>query len=232
MAIRILEWDSAFFGFRVAHFETGRKIANVKSIDAFARKNGVALVQCCIDIRKPAIIAQLESDRFRFVDLKMSYSANLRTLTTRKSRAVAATIDDCKNLKRIARRAFGDNRYGMPPFKPGSAARLYETWVEKSLAGKFDDTCLKIEQRGVPVGFVTARTSGAPARIGLLAMKEGYRSRGLGRELLHALARGLLEHGIDELEVVTQGRNILAQNFYHRNGFRLRSIAAWLYKSY
>jgi dTDP-4-amino-4,6-dideoxy-D-galactose acyltransferase len=232
MRIKLLAWDSRFFGFPIAHADPPRREADIRAIDAFAAKHGILLVQCCVDVRRTETIALLESGRFHFVDLKMTYSAHLPDVKIRKSRAVAAAHADIPILKKIAADSFTESRYNAFPFDRAGAARLFGLWVEKAVRRTRDDTCLKIERSGTPVGFATARSTHRPARVGLVALKKGYRSRGLGRELMHALFRRLLEKKISDLEVVTQGRNIAAQNFYHQNGFALSNIQAWFYKTY
>lgn len=227
---KILKWDSEFFGFNIADFDPREWMKNPLGIDSFVAKNKIRLLQCCVDIRQDRIINWLEYNSFRLIDLKMTYSAQIPSSDRKRFRGIPATHADVPALKRIARTCFKDSRFYDSPFDRNQGDRLVETWVEKSVLGTFDDLCLKIEKNNEPVGFVTARFKSCPARIGLVGLRRGYRSQGLGRELLCTLFNHLASHNIKQIRVVTQGRNIGAQNFYSRNGFRLINVSAWFYR--
>jgi dTDP-4-amino-4,6-dideoxy-D-galactose acyltransferase len=229
---RVLGWDSAFFGMPIADFEPREWLRTPFDIDAFVKKHRIRLLQCCMDVRNTRLINWLEYNSFRFVDLRITLAAPVEETDRKRFRAIPAAHADIPELKRIARTCFKDSRYYAPPFTREQGDRLVETWVEKAVQGTFDDVCFKIEKEGEPVGFITSRYKTKPARIGLVGMRRGYRSQGLGRELLRTLNGYLAGRGINEVRVVTQGKNVGAQNFYAKNGFKIINVAAWFYRLY
>ncbi len=80
-------------------------------------------------------------------------------------------------------------------------------------------------------GYVTGKIAGqGVGQIGLLAVGERARGRGLGQALLGSAGRWFLAQGVEEVRVVTQGRNLVAQRLYQRVGFRTASLQLWYHK--
>ncbi len=81
---------------------------------------------------------------------------------------------------------------------------------------------------GAAAGYAT----GGGSAVGLLAVAEEARGRGLGRALLSALVGSLRENGAGEIEVITQGRNEAASALYRAAGFLPRSEELWFHRWY
>jgi len=70
--------------------------------------------------------------------------------------------------------------------------------------------------------------SGGPVRerdvlfVDSMAVEEGYRGRGIGRELFDALLQLCRERGYDGLELQVNARNQAARAMYEKYGFRKR----------
>jgi ribosomal protein S18 acetylase RimI-like enzyme len=62
------------------------------------------------------------------------------------------------------------------------------------------------------------------AEIKNMAVREGYRGRGVGRRLIDAAADLAATEGVTELLVATAAADIGNLRFYQRQGFRLRSV--------
>jgi predicted GNAT family acetyltransferase len=76
---------------------------------------------------------------------------------------------------------------------------------------------------------VSVKTEGK-AQIGLVGTREAWRGKGLSLELQRFISEELRNEDIMEIEVVTQGRNIPAQNLYQRAGYFVKSIDLWYHK--
>jgi ribosomal protein S18 acetylase RimI-like enzyme len=63
--------------------------------------------------------------------------------------------------------------------------------------------------------------------IGLVAVDERARGRGVGRELVAAVLSDLRARGLSRASVVTQGMNVGAQRLYQSLGFRTRQLQTW-----
>ena len=125
---------------------------------------------------------------------------------------------------------------------------LYARWIQASCEG-FADAVLVIGPAGAPLGYVTCHLDtpppGRPApaeardahdhpprggRIGLIAVGEDARGRGLGPLLVRAAVDWLGGHGAAAVSVVTQGRNVAAQRLYQRCGFLTRDLHLYYHK--
>jgi ribosomal protein S18 acetylase RimI-like enzyme len=76
------------------------------------------------------------------------------------------------------------------------------------------------------IGHLQLIDTGDPGRVEIknMAVREGYRGRGVGRCLIDAAADLLATEGVRELVVATAAADIGNLRFYQRQGFRLRSI--------
>jgi len=106
------------------------------------------------------------------------------------------------------------------------ADALYETWIDKSCSGSAA-AVLVADVDGAPAGYVTCDADG---RIGLFAVAEHARNRGVGAALVASALRWFAAQGVDEVRVATQGRNVAAQQLYQAAGFRTEALKLWYHR--
>jgi dTDP-4-amino-4,6-dideoxy-D-galactose acyltransferase len=229
--IRILEWESKFFQRKIAHLDISDGIPDSDGFNQYVAERGIELVQTCCDIGSTDTIGRLEQLDFRFVDMRCTFTLDLSNQLANNLGETLAVEADIPRLKELASTLFLDSRYFHSFFELDLSKKFFETWIEKSVHGTFDDFCLKVDEKTMPVGFVSARvTENQTARIGLIGVDPNYSSRGFGTHLLTMLTSYLKSKGISRVEVCTQGKNIKAQNLYTKNHFRLQCVGAWFYK--
>jgi len=227
--IELLEWDSRFFGFSIAHLPTPAiESYDPKLLCSLAHKEGVALVQACVSSSRFDLISILESDGFRFVEIKVSLHRSPSIGCTSVRLAKEADLPALKNL---AKTSFRIGRFFVPPFDPMNAGRFYSEWVGKAVAGTFDDFCLVSETGGEPSGFITLKYGTVSAQIGLLAVDSKFHHCGVGTNLLKTAESLSKSKGYDDITVVTQGHNYPALKFYQSAGYCVQSTEIWLYKT-
>jgi ribosomal protein S18 acetylase RimI-like enzyme len=142
-----------------------------------------------------------------------------------------ATEDDLPALRAIAGSSHRDTRfYADPRFPDGRCDALYRTWIERSFEGWAEATLVA----GDVDGYVTCHIDDARKRgsIGLIAVDEPARGRGLGAALIDGALEWMRGRGLDEASVATQGRNVAAQRAFQRGGFRTESIGLWFHRWY
>ena len=123
----------------------------------------------------------------------------------------------------IARRSHRDSRfYHDPAFDRVRCDELYATWIRRSCQG-WADTVLVATDHGQPAGYLTRKGNS----IGLVAVADRARGRGLGTQLVQAAQRYFYSSGAAYAEVVTQGRNQAARELYLRCGFRVVNAQHW-----
>ncbi|MDD5601285.1 MAG: GNAT family N-acetyltransferase [Actinomycetota bacterium] len=75
------------------------------------------------------------------------------------------------------------------------------------------------------IGFIsiifykTLFHSGGTALINELIVSEDYRRKGVGKKLISKAIKIAKQRGMDEIEVGTEKKNIIAQSFYKKCGF-------------
>jgi len=84
------------------------------------------------------------------------------------------------------------------------------------------DGFLVADFEGHPIGFLAAIVPGdGQARVLMLAVATGYRSRGIGTALMHAFMQGCESRGLRRIELEVRVSNQEAIRFYQRFGFAI-----------
>jgi dTDP-4-amino-4,6-dideoxygalactose transaminase len=123
------------------------------------------------------------------------------------------------------------SRFNIDPNVSNAGYRaMFETWFRNSIAGKAADEVFVVVDKdsGSLLGFVTVQKKGINVSIGLLAVHDSARRKGLASALLSRAALWALEELGNEstatMTVVTQGSNEAALACYERFGFRRESV--------
>lgn len=239
-----LEWDSDFFGFRIARVNGNRLTAKrIEAILAWCEKNYIECLYFLADSDHVETVRLAERNQFRLVDVRVTLQLELsvRPPEKRKSlredsfiRAVEPT--DITALKKIAGESNTVSRFVSDAcFSEESSRALYETWIEKSCQG-YADTVLvsgfSSQSEKYTAGYITCHlpTSGHEAKIGLLGIDKKYRGQGVGRILLGSALDWFADRGVEKVNVVTQGQNIAAQRLYQSCGFMTHSLRLWYHR--
>lgn len=214
----LLTWDGDFWNMRIAR-------AFTSDIDQWAKDNAVGSVCLLIDADKPDEIQAAEQRGFRFMDVRISLGMKTQG---RLSATRLHQPDDVEALVQIARTSHRITRFYADPKFPGQRCDdLYETWIRSSCDG-WADAVLVVDDP--PTGYVTIHTKEGEGSIGLIAVAEVERGRGVGRDLVDAAIDWCYTKGLDRITVVTQGRNISALRLFQRSGFLIERTEVWMHK--
>ncbi len=236
---RVLPWDSAFFGIRIARVVSTRlDQSGTAEAVAWCRREGVGRLFFLADAGDLESVRAVQGAGFRLVDIRVTleWSASQEPsetvaagLTTRLARE-----EDLFALCRIASKNHGDSRF----YQDGGFPRelcdeLFATWIAKSVRGEAQAVFV-VEAGSGPAGYVTCHRDGpSTGRIGLFGVGESARGRGAGAALVAAAQswfRAELQPGASgpaRVTVATQGRNLAAQRLYQRCGFVTRAVQLW-----
>lgn len=231
---RFLEWDSDFFGHRMARIVPERLDGpGMASALAWCREQSIACLYFLVEANAAGSIRAAEDHGFRLVDIRVTLecaveSHLLTQAATQDQEIRPARPDDLPLLLPTARTAYSDSRfYSDPHFDREHCAALYETWLRKSFEG-YADGVLVAEQAGRASGYITGHLrEGAVGQIGLVGVSDRARGRGFGRRLVRAALRWFAARGCRQVRVVTQGRNAAAQKLYQGCGFRTQQVQLW-----
>jgi ribosomal protein S18 acetylase RimI-like enzyme len=236
----LLKWDTELFGFRIGRV-CGDVLTQeqVQQIDAWCRRTRVRCLYFLSCVNDPNTIRLAEDNDFRLVDIRVTFRRGVAGISSNPiSRMDCAAIvrrarpEDTRSLKRIARSNYRDTRFHFDiNFPRGLSDLLYETWIERSCEG-YADEVLVAELDSMPVGYISCHldADSRSGRVGLLGVSNRARGLGIGRALVLSASEWFSARGIQEINLVTQGRNYAAQRLYQRCGFLTQSVQFWYHK--
>ena len=233
-----LEWDSTFFGFRIARVRSTRlDRALADAVMTWCAERQIRCLYLLADAQDPTTASLADASGFRFVDVRATFgwhSGRTHAAGPRETAGFSirgARADDIPALRAIARANYRATRFRFDPgFPEARVDALYETWAEKSCQGHADAVLVAESDEG-PCGYVSCHMEGARAgRLGLVGVREGAQGRGVGRALVESALAWFDARGVERVRVVTQGRNIAAQRLYERCGFLLEAADVWYHR--
>jgi GNAT superfamily N-acetyltransferase len=232
---RILEWDSEFFGFRIARaFAAPSAAAVVRAVEECAR-HGVRCLYYLAEAGDVATIRVLQQQGFDFADVRLTLMhlspGAGQPLEIPGIRGVRA--EDLPALERVARVSHHDTRfYADARFPRDRCDALYATWIAKSCNQELADVVFIAETAAGEVGGYITCSMIRPdcGQIGLLAVAPEARGAGAGRRLIHQALRWAQSRGAASVITVTQGRNLSAVRAYERCGFVAERMQLWYHR--
>jgi dTDP-4-amino-4,6-dideoxy-D-galactose acyltransferase len=232
-ACEILDWDSKFFGVRIArvigHRMDPQKIAEV--LRAVREES----IQCVYFLAgtEPASTRIAERNGFHLVDVRLTMAARL--LTSHGGmwqgddvREVDAA--DMPAIREISTRSHTDSRFHRDGRFPRELCdELYRIWITRNCHG-CADVVLVAEHESLPAGYVSCHLKGdGRGEIGLMGVDENARSSGLGGKLVRHALRWFQEREVQDVTVVTEGTNIAALRLYQQCGFTATAMQLWFH---
>jgi dTDP-4-amino-4,6-dideoxy-D-galactose acyltransferase len=228
-----LEWDSEFFGRRIARVTLNRVDQDtVHRLLAWSTANRIECLYFLADPEDSQTSKLAEANQFHLVDVRMTLERSLReNPPTSSSVGVRpAREQDVLALRTIARSAHRDTRFHFDQhFDRTKCDLLYEIWIEKSVSG-FADMVFVAEIDGKPVAYITGHLRDDEVQIGLIGVDEAHQGKGLASILVQHLLAKATKDAARRATVVTQGRNVRAQRLYQRNGFVTVSCQLWYHR--
>jgi dTDP-4-amino-4,6-dideoxy-D-galactose acyltransferase len=231
--IKLLHWDSDFFG-----FPTGRVFledalkTGAKSLLAHLQNQNIKLLYLFHDLSTEVDSVQ-KSDLIqimgaRLVDARIVYGKDLSTIskTSLPETIFEYTLPKATNrLYDIALESGVYSRFRLDPKIPtGSYDRMYRIWLDNSVNRKIADMVLvSKDEAGAINGMVTLSTQAETAVIGLIATHADARGKGVGSHLMQAAEHYALQSGKTRLTVATQKANEPACRFYSKAGYQVAS---------
>jgi dTDP-4-amino-4,6-dideoxy-D-galactose acyltransferase len=239
----LLEWDSQFFGIRVARvvgdWLDQRRIAD---IDVWCRAAQVDCLYFLSGCDRYETTRLAEEYGFHLVDVRVSLvlercgsGCDGYENVQRPSITIRPAKDsDIPILREIAQGSYQNSRfYYDEHFSRDRCAELYAVWIEKSCHGRADIVLVaEVADLAGPVGYVTCKMDQGDhtGEIDLVAVAEPAAGRGVGSSLLNAAKRWFQENDVVRVTVATQGRNIAAQRLYQRSGFLTHGVRLWYHR--
>lgn len=221
LSLERLPWDSEFFGVDVGRIVVPCDWAgHASELEALVRGSSVDLIYAFVS----ESLAEREEIHRVLGDLSGVLYDNRRVFRKRcvkpavqslRTSAGAATRISAP-LEALAYVSGTYSRFAQDPRLVPFFQPMYRRWLEKELA---NGKVFVWPDAITPLGMATVGVQDGMGKIGLVAVAEEARGRGIALGLMAAVDDWLLAQGIDECEVVTQGRNLPAQALYRKAGF-------------
>ena len=221
---KILDWDTKFFGYKVAKINTLHLTSNLlRDLLSKLKSQGVTLVYWFIQPQDKISNKAAEKNSGFLADDKVTCVKNL-------SNYKSITIDPHlhsylykplnKKLISLALQSGFYSRFARDKnFKNNEFTRLYTKWIEKSIKGKIAKDVIVWVDNNIEKGVITLEKEGNFGKIGLIAVDKKYRQKGIGKQLVYAALTKYKEMGINLVKVSTQKDNVAACKLYEKLGF-------------
>lgn len=234
-----LQWDSDFFGFRIArakdHHLTDQSI---KDILEWVKNNSIGCLYFLAEFDDPKTTQLAHIHDFQLVDIRVTFECDLKkhvkkTPARVNNKVLIRPVDpkDISAMEAIAQVSYGFTRFHFDQhFPKAKSDALYEVWIRRSCEG-FADHVLVAEMEKQIAGYVTLKLSGnGQGQIGLIGVREEVRGHGTGKSLINAAFDWFASKDARVIYVVTQGRNVIGQNLYQKCGFTTKAMQLWYHK--
>lgn len=235
-SIRLLEWDTRFFGFPCARIEGLQASGSqrerqdnaarvISDLLDWSKAQGIQFIAAKIPA-DPALAQALELQGFYLTDTAMGFTRqgtdNLSRPELPNGFAFQENPDDAETIAAAFSQLFWDGRFHHDPeIATTTADRLWQEAVKNQLSGEADFSLL-LTCQDQPAGLVTiAKTSdgGDHGCLFIVGLREPHRHKGLGGILLTE-AIHLASNSFGQLEVETSTYNLPAIRLYLSVGFK------------
>lgn len=226
---RILDWDSEFFGYKIASLGTHNlKLAHLKEILSDMQRNHITLAYCFVKPDDELSNSSLRECSGFLADEKITFIIYLSEVMRKvysdyiEPYRLNATSD---KLRLLALQSGYYSRFRIDPkFCNNEYQKLYLEWIDKSVSKLMSDEILVFYKNDDEKGFVTLGIKDGVGSIGLIAVDEFERGNSIGKELMNSAFSFFLSKHINHVEVVTQKANNVACEFYQSLGFSVKRI--------
>lgn len=222
----MLDWDTSFFGFKVSKVSDviNSKSELVELLDLIKDK-GIKLTYYSSENELNSVPGGLGELDIKKVDRKITFEKTIDQKCEYHS-CIESFHKDFPNQKLIdlaiesgvhSRFRF-DERIDKVKFED-----LYRQWITNSVNRKIANEVLIFVKDNEIAGFVTIGDKMGHAEIGMIAVDNAFRGKGIGRALMSGAEKWSFEHQYDHIVVVTQAANLAACGLYQNCGYQVKS---------
>jgi GNAT superfamily N-acetyltransferase len=240
-SLRRLNWDTAHFGIPVAEI-AAPDLTNdeLRTALTTARADGLQLVYWATHRHRELPTDLLHEFQGLAVNHRVKFAASLDLIGQRRSNlSCGDTVREfprgpaTRELLDLAVVAGGHSRFQVDPRIPDVQFRqLYETWMKRSTMQELADVVMVAVPQGCAdeiVGTITLSETAGAGQIGLLAVREDHRGKGVATRLMTAAHEWLRQRGASELNVVTQLENREACGLHSRWNCEVVEVRLWFH---
>ena len=225
--IEKLDWDSNFFNIKICRIN-----------DVISNSN--ELTEALKKIKKLDIDLAYYSSPIpliKFQNFSLLYNINLVNKKVTYSKKIignvsfAESVTEFKSdyptdkLIELAIESGRYSRFNIDKKIPRSKfEELYKEWIINSVNKKLAKEVFIYQENEIIAGFVTLGEKKSRAEIGIIAVDNNYRGKGIGKSLMFAAENWFAGKKYNEIRVVTQGDNLPACRLYESCGYKTDNV--------
>ncbi len=232
MLYKELQWDSEFFGFKIASCHITNPLEVSKTIN-FLKSLGVKLIYLNSKTMLPE--ALIKDYNAILIDEKTTYVLNLiksnKPITPQiklNTKAVIRPYHPDMNIEQLINLAIQSGLYSRfaidKKISHSKFVELYTLWIKNSLNKKIAEEVLVLQTNERINGIITLGVKESYGDIGLVAVDKSCRGKGFGLKLLEAATCWFIQNQFTMCQVITQGKNIAACKLYEKYGFQKTKV--------
>lgn len=214
---QLLEWDSSFFGFDVYSINSNNETTIKDQLHQLKKHDG-SLVYLFTDLVFDDVFLTKSSGKF--VGTKVVFSKNLQSVS---SNNIIKSIKYDVIPRELLSLAFQSGEFSRFKIDTRLARESFEELYKKWLLKAIDNTdieTLVYSEGNIIKGFISVEFS-EEAVIGLFAVDETMRGKGIGRLLLNQAEYISKNKGYNNLQIPTQKENSGAYGFYLNSNYKI-----------
>lgn len=226
---QILDWDSNFFGFKVAKVSSSLTNEDeFHSLEQLLKENNVRLAYLFVE-PGTKMDALLQSKNIFLADEKVTYS---KTINLKSDKEVDEHIylnDEegvSEKMLDIAIQTSKHSRFRIDKKMPQNAFKeLYFKWIQNAVKDFENVKLFVYNNEDTLKGLIYLKEiNDKIGSISLIGVDHGYRGEQIGSKLIHQCEAYFKSINKEEVQVVTQKANELACRFYEKNGFIVKDV--------
>jgi dTDP-4-amino-4,6-dideoxy-D-galactose acyltransferase len=215
MIINKKKWDSDFFKMKIGEmYLENSKDYNQKELSLLSKEYNLIYIFSNEDIKGLKPIDKREIFKLNIIDRETIKQFN-------DSISFSSEKHSYDEIHSLTLQSGVYSRFKIDRnFKNNEYKKLYNEWIKKSISKEISIDIIIILIENKIVGFATLNKKSAQlADIGLVAVDEKYRGRGIAKELIHRTIFKAKKLGFKEIQVITQNENKPARKLYEAIGF-------------
>ncbi len=209
------DWDSDFFGIEIGTIDVSN-FSEKQILDAIRTEFELIYIFSSTDIENlkfdySSSLIELALE----VDYSLELENNINILKA------IGNVSDFELLKKLALQSGEFSRFAKDPrFVNNEYEKLYTEWITKSCNNVKTDVYVYCQESKI-CGFVTLEKESDCFSIGLLAVDNSQRGKGIGKALVDRCVLEAQKNRQNRIVVKTQGENIAAILLYQKKGFEI-----------
>ena len=230
--IHPVDWESTFFGFPIGSLDIPADFSPTELQESL--RQGQQRFRLIYVFRQgfgPETLDSFDAPCIRYdqrITFKKTIVGNVPPLDEHVKAYTSMVC--CKQLEALAIKSGAMTRFMRDPELSLQYERLFLTWINNSVSGGLADSIWTWRDNDRMVGLVTVRCAkriladnGQPereARIGMLAVHEEFRRKGIAGTLLRACEFWCQSLDIPTAAIVTQSDNVATIGLCQKSGYK------------